>query len=129
MEEEEWLKIGVAATLARSYAADQREFLESLARMLEQALPGHVEVRRGGGLLSRRRPVRQVQVELEDYRYALEDPGQGALRARRTRISRGIALSTEQLPVEAWIQALGDALQGHAERNGAAAGALRRLLE
>lgn len=128
MEDEDWLKIGVAAHLAREYAADQREFLESLAQMLERALPGHTRIVRKGGLFSRSRPVREIQVQLGDCRYTLHDPGHGALTAQRAFIKRGIVLRTDPLPVDDWIQELSERLQEYAQHNQEAAGALRRLV-
>jgi hypothetical protein len=126
MEEEEWLRFGVAAALSRQYGADQRQFLENLAGMLERALPAEAQVVRGG-LFSRK--VREVRVQLGDHRYVLADPGKGLLAARRTLVKRGIALHTEELPVNAWIEALCTALQAHADQNQQACEALRRLAE
>jgi len=128
MEEEHWLRIGVAATLAREYAADQRQFLEDLARLVERALPGQVEVRRAGGLFSRTRPVRSIRVELGDERYSLEDRGSGPLLAARSLVKRGIVLNSEELGVEQWIEVLGAALQEYADEHQSAADALRRFL-
>lgn len=125
MEDEEWLRFGVATALAKGYAADQRQFLELLARTLEGALPGNTEVVRGGFL---RRGIREVRLQLGDHRYALADSGHGALRAERTLVKRGIALRTDELPVDAWIQEFGDAVQQYARRHQDAAAALRRFL-
>ena len=129
MEEEGWLKLGVAATLSRLHAADQRQLLEALARMLCEALPAQTKVVRKGGLFARQRPVREVRVHLGDVQYALEDPGHGSLAAHRILIKRGIVLKTEAVPVAEWIPELVDALQAHAEQNQAIAAALKHLLE
>jgi hypothetical protein len=127
MEEEEWLRFGVAAALSRQYAADQRRFLESLAQMLEQALPGEVRVIRRGGLFFWQRPVREIRVTLGDHRYALEDPGRSPLTARRTLTKRGIVLNTQDLPVDAWIQELCGELEERARHNRSICQALKRL--
>ena len=55
-EQQEWVKFGVAATLSKQYAADQRMFLELLAQMLEGALPGEVEIESKRAVCSPRRP-------------------------------------------------------------------------
>ncbi len=128
MEDEGWLNLGVAGALAKEYAAHQRRFLDSLARLLEGALPGQVEVRRGGGLLSRERPVTEVTVHLGEHRYVLQAPRHGGLSGRRSLLKRGIVLRTDELPVETWIAEVGAALEEHAHRNEAAATALRRFL-
>ena len=128
MEAEEWLRIGVAGVLAREYAAEGRGFLESLARMLATALPGQTEVVRQGRLFGRG-PIREVRVELGDFRYSLHDSGGGPLAARRTLVKRGIVLRTEELPVYAWLEDLGNALEERARRSREAAEALRRFVE
>lgn len=127
MEEEGWLKVGVAAALAKEYGSDQRRLLESLASMLDGVLPNETEVRRRGGLFSRK-AVHSVRVHLGDYSYTLEDAGKGPLRGTRVRIVRGIALKTEEMPVEEWLEALGEALEDHAQTNGTARAALSRFV-
>jgi len=126
--EEDWLRFGVAALLSRTYAADQRHFLQSLATLLEEALPGRVEVERGGGLFARNRPVREVRVSLGDFRYTLRDAGHGPLVGARTLVKHGIALRTESLSLDAWFAAFGEAVDAYAREHEAAAGALRRFL-
>src|ERR1051326_6574983 len=98
-EQQEWLKFGIAATLSKQYAADQRVLLVLLAQMLESALPEEAEIVKRGGLFSKK-TIAKVIVTFGDHRYTLEDPGRGPLQASRTRIVRGIALKTESLPVE-----------------------------
>lgn len=126
--EEDWLRFGVAALLSRTYAADQRHFLQAVATLLEEALPGRVEVTRKGGLFSRSRPVREVRVLLGDFRYTLRDAGHGPLAAGRTLVKHGIALRTEEMPLDAWLAAFGAAVEDHAREHETAAGALRRFL-
>lgn len=126
-EQQEWVKFGVAATLSRQYAADQREFLELLAQMLEQALPEEAEIGRRGGLFSKK-TVQKVALTLGENRYTLEDPGRGPLRASRAHIVRGIALKTETIPVEEWLAELGAALDERASNSAAAREALSRFI-
>ena len=126
-EQQEWVKFGVAATLSKQYAADQRMFLDLLAQMLEGALPGEVEIGRKGGLFAKK-TVQRVTVTIGDYRYTLEDPGRGPLVATRIRIVRGIALKTETIPVEEWLAELGAALDERAGASAAAREALARMI-
>jgi hypothetical protein len=126
-EQQEWVKFGVAATLSKQYAADQRMFLGLLAQMLESALPGEVEIGRKGGLFAKK-TVQRVTVSLGDYKYSLEDPGRGPLLATRMRIVRGIALKTETIPVEQWLAELGAALDERAGSSAAAREALARMI-
>ncbi len=126
-EQQEWVKFGVAATLSKQYAADQRDFLELLAKMLESALPDETEIGRRGGLFSKK-TVSRVAVALGENRYTLEDPGRGPLRATRTHIVRGIALKTEEIAVQDWLAELGAALDERARTSAQAREALARLV-
>jgi len=126
-EQQDWLKFGVAAALSKQYGADQRAFLAMLASMLEAALPGEVEVARQGGLFSKK-TIRSVTITLTDNRYTLEDPGRGNLRATRTRVVRGIALKTEELPMQDWVTEIGAFLDERARTSQAAREALSRLV-
>jgi hypothetical protein len=122
------VKFGVAAELSKQYLADQREFLERLAQMLEGALGNGAEVTRRGGLFSKK-TVQRVTVTFGDDRYTLEDPGHGPLRAGRTHVVRGIALKTEEIPVETWLEELGALLESQAQTSRAAREALARLVD
>ena len=127
LEQDPGLRLGVAAALSRKYAADQRDFLELLAHMLETALAEETRVERGGGLFARK-TVRRLNVDLGEHRYILE-AGRGQLAATRTRLVRGIALKTEPIPIEQWLEELGDAVDERVRANAAARSALARLVE
>jgi hypothetical protein len=123
---DEGLKFSLAAALSRQYAEDQRGFMTTVAVMLELALPGETEVIRRGGLFSKK-TVGQLNVTLGEYRYSLHDPGRGPLKATRAHIVRGIALKTEETPMEEWIAEVGAALNEQAKRNAEARDALARF--
>ena len=126
-EEQEWLKFGVAAALSKQYGADQRAFLDLLAAMLERAMPEEAEVVKRGGMFSKR-TVAKVIVTFGDNRYLLEDPGHGPLLAWRTRIVRGIAIKTEPIPVETWLEELSSNLDDRARTSATAREALARMI-
>jgi len=126
-EQQDWVKFGVAAELTKQYAADQKLFLDLFAKTMETALPEQTEVKRGGGLFAKK-TIRRVSTTLGDNRYTLEDSGHGLLRASRTHIVRGIALKTEEMVMEVWIQELGAALDSQAQTSAAAREALGRLV-
>ena len=126
-EQQEWMKFGVAATLSKQYAADQRVFLELLAAMLDGALPDEAEVVKRGGLFSKK-TVAKVIVTFGEFRYTLEDTGHGPLQAWRTRIVRGIALKTESIPVETWLAEMSANLDERAQTSAAAREALARMV-
>lgn len=122
------MKFSVAAELARSYAADQRDFFQGLALLLENALPEATEIERRGGFLSKK-TLHRIVVTLGGNRYVLEDPGRGSLQASRTHIVRGIALKTEEIAVEEWIAELSALLEESAQSSAAAREALSRMVD
>jgi len=128
MEDEAWLNAGVAAALARQYTEHQREFLDSLAALLESALPKHVQVTRQRKLLGWDRPVTALKLELGDYRYTVDTP-KGEPVARRILMKRGIALRTDELPISDWIQEVGVALEAYSQKHEEAETALRQFFK
>ena len=117
----------VAASL-RADAADLDAFVEALAVRLEGALPGQVEVERKGGLLGGNKRVRRIEVSLGDQRYEA-DVDRGRITCRRRSVVRGIALKTQELDLDAWIDALSRDLVDESERSERGRQALARLLE
>ena len=117
----------LAASL-RADAGDVDAFVEALAVKLEQALPGQVEVERRGGLLGGRKRVHGIQVALGEQRYELE-ADHGRVTCRRRSVVRGIALKTQELDLDALIEALSQDLVEEAERSERGRQALARLLE
>ena len=128
MEDEAWLKVGVAAVLARQYESQQRDFLEALATKLERALPAHVRVVRQRGLFSREKRVLELRLQLGVWRYILHSSKQGAPVAQRAMVVRGIVVGTEELSMKDWIDDVGTALEEHAQHHQQAADAVRRLV-
>jgi hypothetical protein len=115
----------LAASL-RADANDSAAFLEALAARLEGALPGQVEVQRAGRLFGGKH-VRRIDVRLGDSHYELEGD-HGVLVGRRRSVVRGIALKSEELGVDAWIEALSADLLALAQSSERGRLALERLL-
>ena len=128
-EQEEWLRLGVAAALTRSYAADQRGFVEDLAALLVSSFPESVQIVRGGFPLSRRRPIRQLRIQLGDDLFTMDCTSDGSPTARRSLSKRGIVLQTKELPMELWIAEIVARLEEAASQNQQALNALRRVLK
>ena len=84
-------------------------------------------MQRKGGLFGGGKRVRRVDVGLGDSRYELEGE-HGGLVARRRSVVRGIALKSEELSVEAWIDALSADLLTLAQSSERGRLALERLL-
>jgi len=124
---EEAPDLDLLAASLRADATDTAAFLEALAARLESALPGQVEVQRKGGLFGGGKRVRRIAVRLGDSHYEIEGD-RGAVTARRRNVVRGIALKSEELGVDAWIDGLSADLLGLAQRSEQGRLALERLL-
>ena len=122
------LQFEVLASSLRADLRDTSAFLGALAEKLGGALPEACVVERKGGLFAKEKPVHRVSVELGDQRYTIERTNRGGLSAGRTKVVRGIALKTEELPVEAWIDDLSQALAAYARHSAQARMSLERLL-
>ena len=116
-----------AASLRADYT-DAGAFLEALAVKFEGALPSHTKVTRSTSLFSRERPVKEMVVTLGDFQYRIGRERQGPLLAQRSHFVRGIVLSSEQVPVEQWIEEVAIALAQLAAHNQQAHMALSRFL-
>lgn len=112
----------------RADASDAHAFLQALAVRLEGALPGQVQIERRGGLFAREKSVKQIDLDLGEQRYSIAEEGHGRLQAQRVHVVRGIALKTEELSVDEWIQSLAGHLNSLAETSSRAREALERLL-
>ncbi|QEC47814.1 hypothetical protein FSW04_09700 [Baekduia soli] len=114
--------------LAASLRADARDvdgFFDVLVAKLGEVFPDGVEIERGG-LLGRSGP-KAVAVTLGDRRYEAERARRTVVCRRRT-VVRGIALKSEDLDVDAWIDALSADLVDEAARSERARVALEELL-
>jgi hypothetical protein len=118
----------LAASL-RSSSGDLATFVEVLADKLEQALPGRVAVeRRAVRRFSKERRVARIELALGDNRYIAVAQG-GALETRCAKAVRGVVLKTEELPLEAWLEALARELASEAEASEQSRLALEQLLQ
>ena len=116
-----------AASLRADYT-DASAFLEALGAKFQGALPSHTKVTRHTSLFSRERPVKEIVVALGDFQYRIGRERQGPLLAQRSHFVRGIVLSSEQVPVEQWIEEIAAALAQLAAHNQQAHLALSRFL-
>jgi hypothetical protein len=118
----------LAASL-RADLGDLEAFVEALATKLTESFPDRVQVeRQGSGFLGRgvKRVVR-VSVRLGDNEYELDHDG-GRVLTRRKNVVRGIALKTEELPMDTWIDDLSGKLVDEAGRSERDRLALQKLL-
>jgi hypothetical protein len=118
----------LAASL-RSSSGDLATFVEVLADKLEHALPGRVAVeRRAVRRFSKEKRVARIELALGDNRYIAVAQG-GALETRCAKAVRGVVLKTEELPLEAWLDAIARELAIEAEASEQSRLALEQLLQ
>lgn len=119
----------LAAAGLRLDGADVAGSSEVLAAKLEQALPGRVSVRRGGGGLLGKgaKRVRELTVKLGSCQYELLIDGD-RVQGVRGRQAGGITIKREALDPAAWLAALTADLQEEAQRSSDAREAIERLL-
>ena len=117
----------LAASL-RADAVDLKAFVEGLAVKLGASFPSRVRVERKGGRLGGKQRVRRVAVRLGDAEYQLESDD-GQVSCSRKVVVRGIALRTERLSLEQWIDALAQELVAEAGKTESDRMALERMLD
>ena len=78
-----------------------------------------------------RKPKRvlKIEVDLGEGRYVLDQRGRaGSPQCTRAKVVRGIALSTDPLGLDAWIDAMAADLAAQAQSDAAGRQALERLI-
>ena len=123
----EGLGFEVVASSLRADAGDTKSFLEVLATKLGGALPTRTVIERESHLFSRETPVKSISIELGEFRYQIGHQ-HGASAAQRTRVVRGIALKTEALPMDDWLDTLSQGLMELAQQSASDRAALQRML-
>jgi hypothetical protein len=116
----------LAASL-RADAVDLKAFVEALAVKLSESFPSRVQIERKGGRLGGKQRVRRVAVKLGDNEYALASDD-GEVSCTRRVVVRGIALRTELLSLEQWIDSLAGELVTEAGKTESDRVALERML-
>jgi hypothetical protein len=117
----------LAASL-RADAVDLKAFVEALAEKLTASFPSRIKVERKGGMLRGKPRVRRLVVHLGDSEFELASDD-GEVSCSRKVLVRGIALRTEQLSVEQWIDAVAKELVAEADVSESDRLALERMLE
>jgi hypothetical protein len=121
-------RFDLAASSLRADAADARALAEALAAKLSEALPSQTRTRwQGGRFLSRGKRLERVEVQLGDETFVLSLSGETA-RTSLAKTVRGVVIKRQELPLDAWLDALSEALGVEAERSEAARLSLERLL-
>lgn len=113
------------AAALRADTADLGAWVAALGTKLAGALPERVQVRHGG--LFGNGPITGIVADLGEWRYALQVQ-HGRPVAERVHVVRGIALKTEHVPLDAWIDGLSRSLSEIAATSARERAALQRLL-
>jgi hypothetical protein len=118
-------------TLAAALKMDQQasaDMVEQLARMLENCLPDQIEVKRGGGWLSKDKKVEQVTVKFEDTHYQIAREGQNRFTAKSLKVVRGIALKTNPIALDQCLKEIVAQVTALASHNEATRRALNKFV-
>lgn len=116
----------LAASL-RADAVDLKAFVEALAVKLDASFPQRVQIERKGGRFGGEQRVRRIGVTLGDNEYELRSED-GQITCQRRNVVRGIALKTEPLSLEQWIDSLAGGLVDEAGKSESDRVALERML-
>ena len=113
-----------AAARLRRTTEDIDAYVRTLGQKLLDALPGQARAERGGLFGP---PLAAVVVELGDVRYRLPVARPGT-RVERAQVVRGVAIKSEEVPLDRFVQELTDHLRSAAATDAGAVRALERLL-
>jgi hypothetical protein len=117
--------------LAAMLLADRREggdLLDHLATKLGGAFPEWTKIERDGWLLSSVRHVRRLTLDLASARYTIVREAHGPV-ARRVKVVGGVAIGSKEMPVDAWVAEVIEAVEAISEQNEGARRALDRLVK
>jgi hypothetical protein len=125
--------VDALAAALRADSTDLDVYARVLTTSLAEALPeGMVTVERDRSLSDRMagRPgtVRSLRVEAGDATLELGRGRGGVPVARVARAVRGVVISSKEVTVEVWVQALADHLANRAKESASARAALAKLL-
>jgi hypothetical protein len=121
------LSFDVLASSLRQDTRDLAVFSEVLAKKLEQAVPQYVRVERQGGLFQKNPPVRRLIISFDPWQYLLENQ-KGRVTTARVKTVRGVAIKTEPMALDPWIDALSEELVRVAQQEASSRASLERFL-
>lgn len=121
------LSFDVLAASLRQDTRDLAAFSEVLAKKLEQAVPQYVRVERQGGLFQKNPAVRRLVITFDPWQYVLENQ-KGRVSTARVKAVRGVAIKTEPMDLNPWIDAVSQELVRVAQQEEASRESLERFL-
>ncbi len=93
--------VDVIAAMLRSERAEAGDLVELLGTKLEGALPGRLEIKRRGGIFTRRRTVEMIVIAFSDARYTITREKHGPV-ASRAKVVRGVQIASREIPMTEW---------------------------
>lgn len=109
-------------------SGESTDLLEALAAKLEAAVPQLTEVKRQGGLFSRKKSVETITVHFTEDSYKIERSARGAFTATIMKKVRGITLKNTEISVDQWTDGLARELVRLAEQSAETRDALQKLV-
>lgn len=123
------LKVEILAEMLNLDRQKSAELVETLAKMLETALPEHTSIKRAGWFMSKTRPVAELSVQFDSVGYLIERTKKGSISAKQQKIVRGIALKSSEIPLEDCMAQIVEELTSLADKSSTARMALNHFLE
>jgi hypothetical protein len=121
-------RIDLAASSLRADASDSRALAEALAVKLSEALPDQTRTQgKRGRFRNRDKRLERLEIQLGDEAFVLSLSGQRA-ETSLAKTVRGVVIRRQELALDAWLDALSEALSAEAERSETARLSLERLL-
>ncbi len=120
-------QIDILAGYLRADQHDLKAFVEILAKKLADAFPDRVKIQRKG-LPGMSRPVVSITMTFLESQFVL-DNNKGQVSTRRRKLVRGVALNTDELRLDEWIDQLSAALVDEAALSERDRVALQQMLE
>src|SRR5579875_2182437 len=103
-------RIDLAASSLRADASDSVALAEALAAKLSEALPDQTRaIHQGGRFLSRDKRLARLEVQLGEETFVLSLSGQRT-ETILAKTVRGVVIRRQELPLDAWLDALSEAL-------------------
>lgn len=99
------LSFDILSASLRQDTRDLAVYTDVLSKKLEQAIPSFVEVERQGGLFKKSTAIKRITITLDPWQYRLE-VDRGRLSTLRIKMVRGVAIKSEPLTLDAWVDAL-----------------------
>lgn len=117
----------LAATLKNDHGAS-RDMLEQLAKMLSASYPGGTTISRGGFFMSSNRPVNELTVRFDEWQFQINREKHGSFSARSMKLVRGVALKTNELPIDQCIEEIIKEIMKLADKNAQTKAALNKFI-